>query len=212
MAAIVALWPFGMLLALLVLGRRRQATTTLLAAACVVPVLAMFALGSVKRDLFDARYFSGAIALSVVLLARMLTATIRRRVALVLSCAVLVGGLSVALFDQQTNGANPRRYSFREAVRLINRQSKPGDRVLYAPGDLGTVIGYYDRGPYTLNTLSTASSALTPRSGRIFVLTSARLMAPGEATKTGDTLVQLGQARHLAGQVQFDNVTVWEFS
>ena len=210
MAAIVALWPVGMLGAVFLLGRRRQPTTTLLAAACVLPVLALFGLGEVKRDMFDARYFSGAVAVSVVLLARLVT-TARRRSALTVGCLAMVGLLASALFDEQTNGSNPRRFSFREAMQVLNTHGRTGDRVYYSPGDLGTVVGYYDRGRYTIAPLN-PDPARDTASGTIFVLASPRLMSRHADQVAGNVLVAIRRHHRQVRKIDFDNVTLWEFS
>ena len=59
-----------MLFALVMLGRRHQRATTLLLLAVLGPGVALFALGLVKRDLFDIRYLSTIVPVLFVLLAR----------------------------------------------------------------------------------------------------------------------------------------------
>ena len=79
MEQIAALWPLLMLLALVVLGRGRSGPSVLLVALVVVPMAALFLIGSVKRDLFELRYFSGAVPAMLLLMARLVTATTKRR-------------------------------------------------------------------------------------------------------------------------------------
>ena len=82
MMLVAALWPLGMLFALVILGRRHQRVTTLFVLAVLGPGIALFALGMVKRDLFDIRYLSTTVPVLFVLLARLLTAIPRRTLAL----------------------------------------------------------------------------------------------------------------------------------
>ena len=79
MVQIAALWPLLMLLALVMLGRGRSGPSVLLLALVVVPMAALFVVGSLKRDLFELRYFSGAVPAMLLLAARVVTSTTVRR-------------------------------------------------------------------------------------------------------------------------------------
>ena len=128
MVQIAALWPLLMLLALVMLGRGRSGPSLLLLALVVVPMAALFVVGSLKRDLFELRYFSGAVPAMLLLAARVVTATTVRRAPLVVARAVLTAVLVVGLVDQQLNGANPRLYDFKGAFAEIERARRAGRR------------------------------------------------------------------------------------
>ena len=51
---------------------------------------ALFLIGSMKRDLFELRYFSGAVPAALLLVARLVTATTRRRVAVLVAGTLMV--------------------------------------------------------------------------------------------------------------------------
>ena len=146
MVQLAALWPLLMLLALVMLGRGRSGRSVYLLALVVVPMTALFVVGSMKRDLFELRYFAGAVPALLLLGARVVTATVVRRGPLLLSAAVAAAALSVALVDQQLNGANPRLYDFEGALAEIAERAEPGDVVLYEPEYLADVVDYYAPG------------------------------------------------------------------
>jgi hypothetical protein len=164
-----------------------------------------------KPDTFNARYFVGAGAVVVLLVARAVTGSVRRPVGIGLACALLLSSLAWGLYDEETNGSNPMNYQFREAVQVINQETHTGDRVLYAPESLGTVVGYYDRGPYRIAPLS-YRPADNWAAGHIFVITSQSLMHGNQPALIGGALSQLGRRYHPIGHRQYDNVTVWEFA
>ena len=141
MMLVAALWPLGMLFALVMLGRRHQRATTLLLLVVLGPGVALFALGLVKRDLFDIRYLSTIVPVLFVLLARGLTAIPRRTLALVGATTLVLVSLAAGLIDQQYNGANPRTYDFNGALASIEAEARPGDVVYYDPVDLNQVVG-----------------------------------------------------------------------
>ena len=136
MVQVAALWPLLMLLALVMLGRGRSGRSMLLFALVVVPMTALFAIGSMKRDLFELRYFAGAVPALLLLGARVVTATTARRGPVLLVSAVVTGVLGIGLVDQQLNGANPRLYDFQGAFDEITRRAEPGDVVLDEPSYL----------------------------------------------------------------------------
>ncbi|MCU1398075.1 MAG: hypothetical protein JWN62_1184, partial [Acidimicrobiales bacterium] len=146
MVQIAALWPLVMLLGLLLLGRGRSGPSVLLLGLVVVPMAMLFVIGSIKRDLFELRYFSGAVPAMLLLGARLVTSTTRRRVAGITAAGVLTATMAAGLVDQQLNGANPRLYDFRGAlakVHEIDTNTTGGTGrpiVLYEPAYLADVI------------------------------------------------------------------------
>ena len=81
MVQIAALWPLLMLLAFVMLGRGRSGPSLLLLGLVVVPMGTLFAIGSLRSDLFELRYFSGAVPAMLLLAARVVTATTARKAA-----------------------------------------------------------------------------------------------------------------------------------
>ena len=140
---IAAFWPLLMLLALLLLGRGRSGSSVLLLGLVVVPMAALFLVGSMKRDLFELRYFSGAVPAMLLLGARLVTSTTRRRLAAGVAAGALTAAMFVGLVDQQLNGANPRLYDFQGALDRIDERRADGDVLLYEPSYLADVIEYY---------------------------------------------------------------------
>ena len=108
---------------------------------------ALFVVGSMKRDLFELRYFAGAVPALLLLAARVVTADRRSaRPLVLLGASAAAAALSVALVDQQLNGANPRLYDFEGAFGEIAERAEPGDIVLYEPAYLAEVVDYYAPG------------------------------------------------------------------
>jgi hypothetical protein len=210
MALLAALWPLGMLFALALLGRRRQWVTTLLVAEVVVPGATMFALGMVKRDLFDIRYLSTAVPILFVLLARLVTGIPRRVVAVVAGTSLLVASLLAGLIDQQYNGSNPRVYDFRGALGAIEKQAEPGDVVLYDPIDLQEVVEYY--APH-LKLVALGAHPDQPTGHRaVFVVASRSLMdGPTDTATLSRALNELRAHDHQVVHRDFANVQTWEF-
>jgi uncharacterized membrane protein len=210
MALLAALWPLGMLFALVLLGRRHQRVTTLFLAAVLVPGVVLFVLGSVKRDLFDIRYLAMAVPILFVLIARMVTGLSFRRAALVAGSGLVAAALLVGLFDQQYNGTNPRLYDFRGALAAVKAAAHPGDVVLYDPVGLREVVQYY-----------APTMALEPLSGHpaeptgrhdVFVVVSRALMNGATDSDTlSRSLRTLRAHGRLVERRSLSNVEIWEF-
>ncbi|MFZ0251167.1 MAG: glycosyltransferase family 39 protein [Acidimicrobiales bacterium] len=209
MMLLAALWPLGMLFALVMLGRRHQRATTLLVLAVLGPGVALFALGLVKRDLFDIRYLSTTVPVLFVLLARLLTAIPRRTLALAGVTTLVLMSLAAGLIDQQYNGANPRTYDFNGALASVEAEARPGDVVYYDPVDLNQVVGYY--APHLV--LEPLSAQPPPRGNRrMFIVASPSLMngATNRAALSSFLDDLHNQGRRVVRQ-SFSNVETWEF-
>jgi uncharacterized membrane protein len=207
MEQIAALWPLVMLLVLLLLGRGRSGPSLLLLALVVLPMAALFAIGSVKRDLFELRYFSGAVPAALLLLARLVTATTRRRAALLTVSAVVVVTMAAGLLDQQQNGANPRLYDFQGALAEVQDDAGTRDVLLYEPSYLADVIQYYapDLRAVPLGT------PVPPDATTVWVLATDRVVnSTDTAAKVGGVLADLEQQRQLVDTFERPNVKVWE--
>jgi len=208
MAAVTALWPLGMLAALVLLGRRHQPTSALVLACAVVPALAMFVIGIAKPFLFEIRYFSGAVPLLLVLLARAATGWTRGALATAVASGVLLSTLGVAFADQQLNRSNPRMYDFEGAITRIEREARPGDVVLYEPFYLQDVVRYY--APQLRAAPLTSGIPKHDDTRRVFLMASF-LNEPRHARTTGQGLARLRQTWQLTGSFERPQVKVWEF-
>jgi O-antigen/teichoic acid export membrane protein len=207
MVQLAALWPLLMLLALALLGRGRSGRSLYLLALVVVPMTALFVVGSMKRDLFELRYFAGAVPALLLLAARVITATVVRRGALLLSAGVAAAALSVALVDQQLNGANPRLYDFEGALSEIAERAEPGDVVLYEPAYLAAVVDYYAPDIEALP----VGSKLDTGARTVFVLATERVLdAEDTSARLGLQLAVLDRRLDTVGTFERPNVRVWE--
>jgi 4-amino-4-deoxy-L-arabinose transferase-like glycosyltransferase/O-antigen/teichoic acid export membrane protein len=208
MVQIAALWPLLMLLGLVLLGRGRSGRSVLLSGLVVVPLAALFVIGSTKRDLFELRYFSGAVPVTLLLCARVVTAIARRRLALVAAGALAATTLGVGLVDQQLNGANPRLYDFEGALAEVHAGDDRDTAVLlYAPDYLGDVIAYYapelDTRPLGAPIPADAST--------VWVLASENILdVEPSSGRIGSVLADLEQHRQLVSTIRRPNVRVWE--
>jgi hypothetical protein len=204
-----ALWPVGMLLALLMLGRGRSWNTSLLAALVVVPMVALFVIGLFKRDLFEVRYFAGAIPALVLLAARALRKLSPNRAFAAATAGALVLSMGAALADQQLNRSNPRIYDFEGALDEVSRRARPQDKVLFAPDFMNRVVDYYapelEAAP-----LDVESIPGTGKANRIFLVGSFLDMEQHSGT-VGAALAELEGKRRLAGEFERPQVKVWVF-
>ena len=206
MVQIAALWPLLMLLAFVMLGRGRSGPSLLLLGLVVVPMAALFAIGSRRSDLFELRYFCGSVPAMLLLAARVLTATTVRKVAVVVTAGVLTAVMVVGLVDQQLNGANPRLYDFKGAFAHIEADAKEGDIVLYEPDYLAEVVHYY--GP---NLKSRVVGTKVPEDATVWVVATEKVLAEkNSAARLGTQLVKLQEHHTVASREAFPNVTVWQ--
>jgi O-antigen/teichoic acid export membrane protein len=206
MVQLAAFWPLLMLLALILLGRGRSGSSLLLLGLVVVPMAALFLVGSLKRDLFELRYFSGAVPALLLLAARVVTATTRRRLAAGLAAGALTAAMFVGLVDQQLNGANPRLYDFQGALERVHDRLADGDVLLYEPSYLGDVIAYYAP---DVDARPVGSSV--PTEGGVWVLATERVIdAEDTSARLGSELADLEQERVIVDRFERPNVRVWE--
>ena len=207
MAALSALWPAGMLLALLLLGRGRAPRTLLVAAVALLPAAALFAIGELKPALFEVRYFVAVVPMLLLLVARALTSWAASRTATVLLVGAFAATLGAGLLDQQVNGANPRLYDFRGALEAVERRAGPHDVLVYNPDYLTDVIGYYAP---DLNAQPMGRDLPKRSDATVFVLGSF-LDKPAFAASTGGLVASLRQTRRLVRTWELAQVRVWEF-
>lgn len=210
MAALVAMWPVGILSVLFALGRRRQWTTSLVIACIAIPSLILIVVGSLKPDLFDIRYLSGAVVLILILLARVLTGSVRSTVLLRAGAAMLVVSLALGLYDEQVNGANPRRYDFRSALHLVDARYRAGNLLIYDPKSLALVVAYYS--PKVRAENAAVGDGVIPAGDKLFVMASPQLMHTSDQSTLAIDLQRLEARNVLVDMIKRANVTVWEFA
>lgn len=209
MASITALWPLGLLLALLLLGRGRSPRTVLVAACALLPAIALYLIGEAKPFLFEIRYFAALAPLAVLLLARAATGWTRGRVGAVAVTAVLVGSLGVAVADEEYNRDNPRVYDFEGALARIEREARPGDLVLYQPKYLRDVVDYYAPNLRARPLEGALDHEVAP-AGRVFLLGSFQDQR-GERQAVAAGRRGLDRTRDLVERFQRPQVKVWVY-
>ena len=210
MALLAAMWPLGMLFALVLLGRRHRQVTSLLVGAVVIPGAVMFALGTVKRNLFDIRYLSTAVPVLFVLIARMVTGISRKFATVVIGTSLVIATMLVGLIDQQYNGTNPRTYDFRQALLPVEAIARPGDVILYDPADLREVVSYYAPKPVLEPVGAQPNQAAAGHA--VFVVASPSLMnGPSDTAALSKALTTLRTHDRLVQHRQLANVEIWEF-
>lgn len=208
MVQLAALWPLLMLLGLVLLGRGRSGRSVLLLGLVVVPLAALFIVGGAKRDLFELRYFSGAVPVVLLICARVITAITRARAVLLVAAALAAATFSAGLIDQQLNGANPRLYDFEGALAEVHARDGGTRAVLiYSPDYLGDVIAYYapdlDTRPLGSDIPADAST--------VWVLASENVLdVAASSGRIGGVLADLEQDRALVSTIRRPNVRVWE--
>lgn len=206
MVQIAALWPLLMLLGFVMLGRGRSGPSLLLLGLVAVPMGMLFAVGSLRNDLFELRYFSGAVPAMLLLAARVVTATTVRKAAVITAGCVLTAVMVIGLVDQQLNGANPRLYDFKGAFDHIQAGAEPGDIVLFEPDYLAEVVDYYGPGLE-----ARVAGTEVPDGVTVWVLATERVLEQkNSSAKLGTELAELERTRTLAGKASFPNVTVWQ--
>lgn len=210
MLRIAALWPMLMLVALLFLGRGRSPRTGYVVAMALGPILALFAVGLVKRELFEVRYFAVAVPMLLLLLARALNSEAVRKLPLAVATVAVFATLFAGLADQQLSNDNPRDYDFRGALARVGARAEPGDTVLFAPSFLRDVVGYYGAG---LNARPLGSpTPNVPPSGRVFLVASFLQDDPALASEVASARWNLGHgARRQITADKDRQIQVWEF-
>jgi len=205
---LAALWPLAMLLALALLGRGRSGSTLLLVSVAFVPMLLLFAVGFVQRDLFEVRYFAGSVPALLLLAARAATASSTDCRLCGVATGVLLLSVGGGLADQQLNSKNPRLYDFRGALHQISRQAHAGDLLLYSPDYLRDNIEYYR--PTVLAEPLRGSTPRPSVRGRVFLLASF-LDTPTLASQTGSAVYHLRRQRGLIRTFTDGKIRIWVF-
>jgi uncharacterized membrane protein len=209
MLRIAALWPLLMLVSLATLGRGRSNATKIVLTLALGPVLLLALAGLVKRDLFEVRYFAGAVPMLLLLLAAAVAGGVRRRLPMLVATGVLFASFLGALVDQQLSSNNPRDFDYEGAINDLEKRARPGDTVVYAPDYLSEVIGYYAPGLKAV--------ALKDTGGEI---PAGRVLLFGGFLNTGGTAAELGTVeselkesgrRLLYSSEHNAQIRIWEF-
>jgi 4-amino-4-deoxy-L-arabinose transferase-like glycosyltransferase len=209
MLRIAALWPLLMLLALALLGRRRSPNLALVGALALGPVLVLLVVGMKKHNLFEVRYFAGAVPMLLLLAARALAGGALRRTAALAAVGALMISMLVGLADEQLNGSNPRTYDFRGALAQIRREARPGDTLIYSPDYLQDVITYY--APHLRSRVLRDPKPRVPGHGGVFLLASF-LEDPVRAAQVGAARKALARGpRRLVSRGGREKIDLWEF-
>ncbi|HVA75817.1 MAG TPA: glycosyltransferase family 39 protein [Acidimicrobiales bacterium] len=209
MAALVALWPIGILLTLFLLGRNITGSTVVVVASAVLPALLLLGIGLFKRNLFDVRYMSGVVVAVLLLTARAITGGSRSLRVQAAACVAVAGIFAVSLGDEQINGSNPRLYDFAGALSAVDHRARPGDVIRYDPSDIGLVVSYY--APNVKAVSVAAPHSVPPPGHQEFVLASPNLMHPGEPAALHKELVRMRKIETQIAVIKKANVTVWVF-
>ncbi|MET0910635.1 MAG: glycosyltransferase family 39 protein, partial [Ilumatobacteraceae bacterium] len=208
---LVALWPIGLLLMLLVLGRPRRSANRSLLLIAGLPIAAVFGaslFAAKSRSLAEVRYFIGAVPVVFLLLAAGLTTVIASRRLQTVATVALLGAMVVTLGLQETSDQNPRLYQYREAMADIRAEAEPGDQVAYAPDYLDYVLEYYGPG--------VASAPLedglpTVTGGHVFLVQGSSFADSAEANSTvADAISKLeDQGLVVQERTDYAQMTVW---
>ncbi len=209
MTQLAALWPLLLLAGLGALGRGRSRSTEALLLCVLLPAAVFVLAGSVKRDLFELRYFAAVVPLVLLLGARTITAVLRRRSSQAIAASLVVAALSVALVDQQTNGANPRRYDFEGALQTVRAEARPGDTIVFAPDYLAEVVDYYGNG---IDAHPVDELGAVGHDDHVWVVATTRVANEVQTSAVvGRALATLEQDdRRVVSDRHFPNVQLWE--
>jgi uncharacterized membrane protein len=210
MTQINALWPLGMLAALLALGRGRSRSTMLLAGLVVIPMAVLFVVGLERRDVFELRYFAQAVPALALLIARAITLAARRKRTIAAGVIAVCVVLGLALYAEQTADDNQRVYDFRSALTELNAQQQPGDLLLYEPFYLHPTVHYYAP-DFTSYPLVTGLESTTEPE-RIIIVGSLEFAEREQSAERVQLVVdRLTQDRELVQNTEKNNIEVWVF-
>ena len=167
MVQIAALWPLLMLLAFVMLGRGRAGPSLLLLGARRRPDDGAVRVGSLKRDLFELRYFCGAVPALLLLAARVVTSTtVRRRGRRLLGAAVARRGAGRRPRRPAAQRRQPAPLRLRGRARpRSSRAPSPATSCCTSPTYLADVVDYYAPGADAPRPVGTAVPAGTARCG-----------------------------------------------
>lgn len=209
MTRLAALWPFGMLVTLLVLGRGRSRRTLYLAALALAPPLMLLVVGLVKPDLFELRYFIASVPVSLLLIARAVSSWPRTPRAHAAAALAVAATLLVGLGDQQLDASNPRLFDFSGALHAVKSEARPGDKVVYAPAYLRDVVGYYAP---RVNAKPLGNRPPLPTKHSRTIVLGSFLNQPGPARHVGAAVGFLRYGHRQVAAFSDPGIKVWVFA
>lgn len=212
---LLALWPLGILLSLLGLGRARSERGVLLVVLGAAPFIALFLaqlLGIPRHPAFALGWAATAIPMVVLLAARAVTSLgghWPRVRALALS---LVALFALGLADQAVRVQPIPRYDVGPLVEDAAERARPGDAVVFEPRALRDLIRYrVAEGVDTVPVSGTSADELE-RYGRVVLVSSFGLTTSDEQGERVISLVkQLSSSRRLAEERGRADMKLWEF-
>jgi O-antigen/teichoic acid export membrane protein len=210
MASVGALWPLGLLLMLVLLGRGSSPATRLVATAALLPPVLLTIIATQKPFLFELRYALPAVPFLVLLGGRAIASWPRGRRASTIAAALATVTLLIGLADQQLNGTNPRFYDFEGALSEVSDRAGRGDVLLYEPAFLDNVIRYYEPGiearPLNLDRLP------RPKPGQRVYVVGSFFDKPGSKQAVDSAVERLAGRAELSKRTRRSQVRVWEFT
>jgi uncharacterized membrane protein len=205
---LAALWPFSLLLSLVMLGRGGSRQTSTLAAAAGALIVLLIIVSAFDRSLFEVRNFLLLVPLVLLLVARLVTGWIRAPKVRLLAAGGVVATLVLGLASEQVNKNNPRLFDFKGAVDSIKADAGPSSLVLYEPPDMRYVLEYY--APDLRSQPLSVPISVQREGSPLFVLASFQNNATF-FNKTNTVVGQLTFFRKLVRKVKTPQTVVWEF-
>ncbi|MGQ0519524.1 MAG: glycosyltransferase family 39 protein [Actinomycetota bacterium] len=212
---LLALWPLGILLSLLGLGRARSERGVLLVALSAAPFVALFAaqvLGIPRHPAFALGWAATAIPMVVLLAARAVTSLGGRwpRVrGLALGLAAL---LALGLVDQAVRVQPIPRYDVGPLVEQAAGRARAGDVVVFEPRALRDLVRFRAPDGVATRSVSGTSSEDVEGQGRVIVVAAFGLSTSDESGERVLSLVkELSSSRRLVAERGRPDVKMWEF-
>lgn len=210
---LLALWPLGILGALLVLGRgrsRQGPLLLLLATAPIAIVLITQVMGAPRRPTFALGWFATAIPALILVISRGITMVNARWSSARLLVVGAVAFLIVALADQTGRVRPLRRFDVTPAISDVAGAARPGDLVVYEPKALGDLLRYKAPGVELRALDQKAGLSITPHR-RVFVIAAFSLGDPDESVPRVVALVKEVAATRTLLSERGRDVKVWSF-
>ncbi|MDP9441412.1 MAG: glycosyltransferase family 39 protein, partial [Actinomycetota bacterium] len=210
---LLALWPLGMLGALMVLGRTRSRQgplLLLLATAPVAVILLAQLFGAPRRPTFALGWFATAVPALVLVFGRGVTMIGGRWPRMRLITAAAAAVLIVALVDQTARVRPLHRFDVNPAVAEVARAAAPGDLVVYEPKALGDLLRY--KAPdVQVRHLQAEPGAAVGQHRRVFVVAAFSLTNPDESVPRVVDFVKNTAAEKPLRSERGRDVKVWMF-
>ncbi|HET9442828.1 MAG TPA: glycosyltransferase family 39 protein, partial [Acidimicrobiales bacterium] len=209
---LLALWPLGILAALVVLGRARSSRGPLLVALVAGPLAAVLlaqVLGVPRRPTFALGWFVTSLPALMLVVGRGITQLAGTWPRARQVTAGVAAVLALALVDQAARVQPERRFDVLPAVDRVAAAARPGDVVVYEPAALGDLIRHEDPGVEARALDGVDAADLDQR--RVFVLAAFSLGdGQGSVDRAVGLVRELSDERRLRSQEGRD-VKVWVF-